>query len=229
MTAEQLIQLGATDSNAHKYITHLNKATQKYGINTPLRLAHFLAQLFHESGCLRYSEEIASGEAYEWREDLGNRVPGDGKRFKGRGLIQVTGRINYVSYGAYLGENIQDEPEKLCSPQYAADSAAWYWSVFKKDSAGLTLNDFADNDLFLRITYFVNGGFNGLADRLKYLKKAYALFNVPNAEGRLKGFVDEAEANLTVELRTKRSQKMLHKEVPDISAVLKLRKVINGT
>lgn len=226
MTAEQLIQLGASDDNAHKYITHLNKAMGKYAINTPLRMAHFLAQLFHESGCLHYSEEIADGKAYEGREDLGNKLPGDGKRFKGRGLIQITGRLAYVNYGMHLGINIQDTPELVGSPSYATDSAAWFWSIFKKDKAGKSLNDMADEDLFLRITYFVNGGFNGIEDRLKNLKRAYALFSIPDAEMKLKKIVDTTERNLSLNPRVNGMDKALFKAVPDLGAVNKLRKVI---
>lgn len=226
MIVEQLIQLGATDANAHKYITHLNKAITRYGISAPIRMAHFLAQLFHESGCLRYSEEIASGEAYEGREDLGNKLPGDGKLFKGRGLIQITGRLTYVSYGAYLGENIQDTPQIVASPQYATDSAGWFWSRFKKDKSGKNLSDFADADNFLRITYFVNGGFNGVADRLKYLKKAYGIFGIQNPDQRLKVFADAAESNLSANPRVSGMDKALFKAVPDYNAVQELRKVI---
>lgn len=226
MTAEQLITLGATKNNAHKYITHINKAMQKYAINTPLRQAHFLAQVFHESGRLQYAEEIASGEAYEGRKDLGNIAPGDGKKFKGRGLIQLTGRLAYVNYGASIGENITETPEVVSTPHYACDSAGWFWSEYKKNNAGLSLNDYADNDLFLRITYMINGGFNGLADRLKYLKKTYQLLNVPNAQERLTMHVNVCERNLKTNPRVKHFDKMLIKAVPDIAAVLQLRKII---
>lgn len=226
ITIDQLVQLGATRENAQKYTTPLNKAMKKYAINTPLRMAHFLAQLYHESGCLKYNEELASGEAYEGRKDLGNVLPGDGKKFKGRGLLQLTGRLNYINYGTSIGENIAETPEIVSNPQWAADSAAWFWAEYKKDSAGLSLNDFADNDLFLKITYKINGGFNGLADRLKYLKKTYALLNVHNAQERLQMHVNACERNLQTNPRINHFDKMLIKAVPDIDAVLKLRKII---
>ena len=84
--------------NAAFFVQILNQNAEKFGCNTPLRMAHFLAQIAHESFCLRYTEELASGSAYEDRKDLGNTVAGDGKRFKGRGYIQITGRYNYTEY-----------------------------------------------------------------------------------------------------------------------------------
>ena len=88
------VMINATDANINKYTAALLANMQNRSISTPLRQAHFLAQVGHESGELRYAEEIASGEAYEGRADLGNTQPGDGPRFKGRGLIQLTGRAN---------------------------------------------------------------------------------------------------------------------------------------
>lgn len=225
MTVDQLVALGANKHNAHKYVAELNKTLQKYRINTPLRMAHFLAQVFHESGCLRYSEELASGEAYEGRKDLGNVLPGDGKLFKGRGLLQITGRLVYINYGASIGENIAETPEVVAEPHYACDSAGWYWSEYKKNKEGLSLNNFADEDLFLKITYMINGGFNGLQDRMKLLKKAYSLFNISNGGERLKKIVKECENNLQTNPRVRHYDKMLFKAVPDISVVFALNKI----
>jgi putative chitinase len=100
------------------------------GISTPLRMAHFLAQLAHESGELRYAEEIASGDAYEGRADLGNSEPGDGRRFKGRGLIQLTGRFNYEAYGKTRGKDytVSNKTDLLANdPFIAVDVSCWYW------------------------------------------------------------------------------------------------------
>ena len=91
----------ATDANIDKFLPHLNDTMATFEIDTPMRQAHFLAQIAHESGSLRYVREIASGEAYEGRQDLGNVMPGDGPRFKGRGLIQLTGRTNYKLFDEY--------------------------------------------------------------------------------------------------------------------------------
>lgn len=141
---------------------------KRYGIDTPLRMAHFLAQIGHESGCLRYCEEIASGEAYEGRKDLGNLQPGDGKRFKGRGLIQLTGRANYRQYGQHCQRDFEraDDPAQVSrDPALAVDVAGWYWARRK-------LNDWADKDDLREVTRRVNGGFNGLDDRAVYLARA---------------------------------------------------------
>lgn len=139
-----------------------------YKINTPLRVAHFLAQVGHESYSLRYTEELASGQAYEGRKDLGNIEKGDGVRFKGRGLIQLTGRANYEKYAEYACIQLLKKPnEKLVatSPWYALDASLWFWS--KRN-----LNRYADNDDIRSITRRVNGGYNGLVDRQAYLDRA---------------------------------------------------------
>lgn len=151
----------ATDENIQKFIKPLNEAMEKYEINTPRRQAAFLAQLAHESGSLRYVEEIASGEAYEGRKDLGNIQPGDGVRFKGRGLIQITGRSNYADLSKELEYDFIAHPEALEKPGAASYSAAWFWW-------SRHLNRFADIDAFQTITKRINGGLNGYDDRVKH-------------------------------------------------------------
>src|SRR5688500_5004575 len=91
---------------AQLYAPHINEAMREFGISTPLRQAAFVAQVCHESGSLRYAREIADGSAYEGRADLGNIKPGDGPRFRGRGLLQITGRANYVRCGAALNMDL---------------------------------------------------------------------------------------------------------------------------
>lgn len=136
-----------------------------YGItDTPLRLAHFMAQLCHESGAFRYMEEIASGQAYEGRRDLGNTEPGDGKRYKGRGPIQITGRANYRRYGARIGIDLERHPEIAAYPSVGLHLALEYWKVNG-------LNTFADADNVLAITKAINGGTNGLEDRKAHLAR----------------------------------------------------------
>lgn len=142
------------------FIQPLNAAMQEFQINTPARQAAFLAQIGHESGQLRYVRELASGEAYERRKDLGNTEQGDGVRFKGRGLIQITGRSNYLlcSVALFDDDRLVQFPELLEDPMNACRSAAWFWK-----SHGL--NELADEGNFLRITKVINGGTNGYADR----------------------------------------------------------------
>src|SRR6185436_1802430 len=96
---------------------------------TPLRQAMFLAQLGHESMSFRYMEEIASGAAYEGRKDLGNTHTGDGKRFKGRGPIQLTGRANYKAAGDALGVDFINSPEIAAFTEYGFRTAVWFWGT----------------------------------------------------------------------------------------------------
>ncbi len=138
-------------------------------IDTARRQAHFLAQVGHESLSLLFTEEIASGAAYEGRIDLGNTQPGDGKRFKGRGLIQLTGRSNYRDYGKDIGVDLtlNDAAPKVVAtdPKLAADVACWFWKTNH-------INIEADADDVVAVTRKVNGGTNGLADRKAYLLRA---------------------------------------------------------
>ena len=172
---ELLVIMPFAGSRASVFHDPLNDAMREFEITTPAREAAFLAQIAHESGELRYTEEIASGAAYEGRQDLGNVRPGDGRRFKGRGLLQITGRTNYrqVSQALYGDpEALIEGPEQLARPVPACRSAGWYWSDRK-------LNALADAGDFRAITRRVNGGFNGLADRLKYWDRARAVLGVP--------------------------------------------------
>jgi putative chitinase len=118
----------STEKNRLKYIEWLNYFMPIYKIDTEKRVAAFIAQIGHESGYLRYSEEIASGKAYEGRRDLGNIYAGDGVKYKGRGLIQITGRYNYAQLSKDLGEDFIKNPELLSTPKYAVQSACWYWN-----------------------------------------------------------------------------------------------------
>lgn len=142
-------------------------------VNTPLRFAAFLANILHESGCFRYVREIASGEAYEGRKDLGNVHKGDGKLFKGRGLIQITGRSNYmeISKDWYGNDSIVRNPEILASPENAVRSAYWFWN--KRN-----LNAIADKPDFKTVCKRINGGLNGYAERLKYYEAALGVLDV---------------------------------------------------
>lgn len=151
---------------ARVYLDPLNDAMQEFGISLSVaRECAFLAQIAHESGEFRYVREIASGEAYEGRADLGNTEPGDGVRYKGRGLIQITGRANYQACSDALKHDFVANPAALEQPVFAARSAAWFWQ-----SRGL--NDIADNGGFEIITRRINGGLNGYADRVAYFRRA---------------------------------------------------------
>lgn len=143
----------------------LGEAMRKFDITTPKRAAAFIAQVAHESGEFYYREEIATGVAYENRKDLGNTRPGDGRRFKGRTFIQITGRANYVAVGRALGKDFTADPTALAEQKYAALGAAWWWSRHG-------CNELADSGNFIALTRRINGGTNGFADRQKYHRRA---------------------------------------------------------
>jgi len=170
ITEQQLLQIFPNAGRqAGVFVPVLNAAMDKYGIVTRLRIAAFIAQVGHESGQLRYVREIwgptAQQAGYEGRTDLGNTVKGDGSKYRGRGLIQITGRANYAACGEALGLDLISNPELLEQPQCATLSAAWFWS-----SRGL--NTLADLGDLLKITRRINGGLNGLADRQALYEKA---------------------------------------------------------
>lgn len=159
LTESQLLKI-MPHAGAHTDATLpvINKVAFDYGINNERRVAGWLATLAAESGELKYQEEIASGAAYEGRKDLGNTQKGDGRRFKGRGRIQITGRFNYQSYTDYLKKNehlpfvdFVAEPRKLAQEPYATDSAGWFWAVKIK------ANPIADRGDFLTTQVKVNG------------------------------------------------------------------------
>jgi len=141
------------------------------GIDTPLRKAHFMAQLAHESDGFRTTREYASGRAYEGRTDLGNVHAGDGVKYRGRGLIQVTGRYNYRFYGHLLGVDLENRPELAEEFPAALQVPILYW-------VKNNLNKYADKDDIRIITRKINGGYNGLRDRQKYLLDFKKLFGV---------------------------------------------------
>lgn len=165
----------ALPSRIERYWEPLVAGMMRRDITTELRMAHFVAQIGHETASLRYTEEIADGSAYEGRRDLGNTEPGDGCRFKGRGLIQLTGRANYAAYSEDTGVDYLAHPDAVASDPFAAvDVACWYW-------AKRGLNALADRDDVKAITKRINGGYNGLDDRLAYLFRAKAVLGLPPA------------------------------------------------
>jgi len=191
------IAVHARPEDIDKYCFPLNLAMRKFGIDTPLRKAHFLAQVIHESGHFRYVEENlnysagalrmvfrkyfpvdAMAEKYAGQpEAIANRVyanrmengderSGDGWRYRGRGLIQLTGRRNYRRCGNGIGANLEDYPDVVAENTfYAVTASAWYW----RDN---NLNWFADKDDIEEVTRAINGGLNGLRGRHVLLEKA---------------------------------------------------------
>jgi putative chitinase len=162
----------ALPSKIELYFEPLVTGMTKHHITTDLRIAHFIAQIAHETASFLFAEEIADGSAYEGRTDLGNTQPGDGKRYKGRGLIQLTGRANYTAYSRDSGADCVNNPGLVASdPFVGVDVACWFWD--KRH-----LNDLADRDDVKTITKTINGGFNGLDDRVHYLSRAKAVLGL---------------------------------------------------
>lgn len=167
------------------FLAHLNATMEEFQINTSARQAAFLAQLAHESNGFLWVREIwgptAAQRAYEPPSRkaaiLGNLYEGDGFRYRGRGLIQITGRGNYAACGQALNIPLEDQPEILEEPDHASRSAGWFWttgaglrlSQAARDygvPSGVNLNDLADLGDFKAITYAINGGLNGEDDRI---------------------------------------------------------------
>lgn len=170
VTREQLIYCGVSSVKAGTYAPIISNFSDEFGITNKMRMAHFLAQVLHESGRFCYVKELASGAAYDTGRKaiaLGNtpQADGDGQLYKGRGLIQITGKNNYRACGEFFKQDFLRHPELLEKPEWAFKSAGWFWLKHG-------LNSLADRDELTKITKRINGGTNGLSQRLAYLGKA---------------------------------------------------------
>jgi len=159
-----------------KFIEHINRYSQEFKINTPTRILCFWANVLHESANLFYMREISSGVQYEGRKDLGNINPGDGKKFAGRGILQITGRNNYTAFNNWYAKtynttkyNFVKNPELLETPQFAVLAAFWFWEENN-------LSEWADKNKFKEVCSIINTGgpnsknINGMDDRLEKYK-----------------------------------------------------------
>lgn len=153
---------GARLDRAQRFLDPLTAAMAEFGIDTPARKAAFLANVGHESGGLHWTSELwgptSAQHTYEGRHDLGNTQPGDGFKFRGRGLLQTTGRANYQALSNHLGVDYVANPEQLAEPADASRSAGYFWQSH-------SLNQFADGGDFLTLVKRINGGYNGLSER----------------------------------------------------------------
>lgn len=177
-------RVAAQQANIAAFGPLLPEFLDRFEVNTPLRIAHFLAQLAHESDGFCAVEEYASGAKYEGRLDLGNTKIGDGRRFKGRSLIQLTGRDNYRAFTKWLRKLLPDAPDFELQPELVATWPWAAWAVFFFWSTK-ALNAIADRDDILALTKRINGGTNGLSDRAAYLKKAKTI--VAEIQGEILG------------------------------------------
>lgn len=198
-TIQQLSLIGgrAANENMDAINVGLDVYGGRAGLYLPHRLAHYLAQLAHESAAFKYDEEIASGAAYEGRKDLGNTVPGDGVRYKGRGPIQITGRANYTAFrdwcraqaGVGPVPDFVAEPQRINTQPWEGLVPIWYWTT-------RNLNRYADKNDIEMITRRINGGMNGFDDRVRYYTRA-ALVLLGFAPTAVKTF--QQSAGLTVD------------------------------
>lgn len=204
LTVDQLYNINnkLNKAECEYYINALNRVLPLYNINTPLRLAHFLAQVLHESGHLKYKSENLNYSAqallkvfpkyfktiidanayarqpvkianrvYANRMGNGNEASGEGWKYRGRGLLQITGRSNYEQCGKYINSDLIHYPDSILGdPDLNVKVACWYWTT-------RNLNQFADSNDIVTITKKINGGLNGLEDRTKVLQKAKLILN----------------------------------------------------
>lgn len=184
VTIEQLkfIMPQASKSNIEKFIVPINVTLKKYGITSPLQIAAFLSQIAIESGYLKYTCELGGNSyflKYNGRKDLGNTQPGDGPKYKGRGLIQTTGRVNYTALSKKTGVDFVENPQLLETSMWAAISAGVWWfdNQNKKTKRG-RLKDCIANKNIEGITRAVNGGTNHIEDRTKAYNRALKAFNL---------------------------------------------------
>lgn len=167
VTADLLMQIAPTAKRSlvEQLAGYMDNALEAYGINTPKRVKYFLGQAAHESDHFKTLTEYASGKDYEGRKDLGNTKPGYGVKYKGRGIFQITGYANYLKYGEKLSVDLVNNPELAASPEIAVLTACEFW----QDHG---LNELADRDDIKGITKRINGGFNGLSERIALTEKA---------------------------------------------------------
>lgn len=178
MLSEQTLRrmMPAAGARLDAHLPYIVPAMEKGRINTPERIAAFLAQVAHESKEYLFMQELADGWDYEGRADLGNVQPGDGPRFKGHGPIQITGRANHRACGRYLGLDLERDPLLLTEPRYGTASAVWFWT---QGNGQIDLNLLADRGWFKTITRVINGGLTGLSDRRQYWDRNRALLGLP--------------------------------------------------
>ena len=172
ITRAQLINVVGYADKVDSLLHYINLYLDTFHINTPQRVAHFMAQCCHETGGLKFLKECGNSVYFKKYDKgklakmLGNTKPGDGERYKGRGLIHITGRANYQAYqdSGYCKGDIMSSPWLLEQPIGAAKSGMWWWMKHG-------LNELADKGDLVAVTKKVNGGTNGLEDRKRWFEK----------------------------------------------------------
>jgi putative chitinase len=190
ITSNLLIKIAPNSKKVAEIIPDwFNKYSCQFEVNTPKRVAAFISETIVESASFTATREFASGSAYEGRKDLGNVFTGDGKRFKGRGYIQITGRNNYAacSKALFNDDTLLNNPDLLSTPQYAMLSALWFWN-------DRGLNEQADKQFFYTISVRINGkNKNGLPnnwiDRVHYYNLLCKEFGLPLYDAETKNII----------------------------------------
>lgn len=169
VTMEQMKSIGWINLTETE-LEDINNCLEVFSITTTNRLCHFISQISHESGCGKFKKELANGSAYEFRNDLGNTSAGDGKKYKGAGYIQLTGKSNYQKFANYIGDQKVMQGVDYVANRYPATSAGYWW-------LSNSMNTLCDNGATVeQITKRVNGGYNGLDDRKMYFEKCKNVF-----------------------------------------------------
>lgn len=169
VTASQMKRFGWVDTSS-TVINDLNNCLKRFGITNRQSRLHFLSQCAHESGLGKWTKELASGQAYEYRSDLGNIYKGDGPKYKGGGYIQLTGRYNYQAFANYIGDQNVMQGVDYVAKKYPWTSAGFWW--YRNG-----MNSFCANGATVeQVTRRVNGGYNGLESRRAYYNKACGIF-----------------------------------------------------
>lgn len=174
-----------SDDRLDAFVASFNQWAIPYGLDTKARVVHYLAQVFHESGCLRYTTELASGAAYDTGTKaiaLGNtpEKDGDGQRYKGRGFLQLTGLANYKAFAAsdLCTADVVAHPELVATFPLNQMASMWFWQQHGLNELADQDNGLNGNDICRRITRIVNGGYNHLAERqllYRRFKKSFFL------------------------------------------------------
>lgn len=206
ITRDILRKAAIYNKNAPLFSTALIKNFDEFNIKSDFQQCFFLAQALHESGEFKWLTEKSNGVLYEMRGDLGNDKPGDGPRYIGRGIFQITGKFNYKRASDYFKKDFVNEPDLLATPDWAVKTACWFWS-------NNNLNRFVDVYNFLEITYRINGGYTHLKDRLKYLYKLFRLYKINQSEINIFTNQTLQHAELIYIKDTERRNKMLSKVV----------------
>lgn len=170
---DQIMPIAARSGRTKTFLPYLLTYMNKYDITTPKRVAAFLAQIAHESGEMRFLSELWGPTQQQKKYEppgplanrLGNTEPGDGFRYRGRGLIQLTGRFNYSKYSEAVRKDYVSNPNLVAELPAAVEVATWFWKTNK-------LNDLADKNEIISITRKINGGTNGLSSRREYYERA---------------------------------------------------------